>query len=183
MPRPLSSLPSTRSHKKAKLQDLLALFNIKEQHLHNAGNDSACTLVAAMLIGFADIGSEEANYSLLKTGVRDRAVNECKENAPPTKFFDTKDNIPQLTFCTRCDSMDHFAADCKTTVHCDYCAEHPSHIDAAAMHKTESASKKSRMLCLYGRSGAHHRSTRTHARDASSRRIRNGMDWTSLMDT
>jgi hypothetical protein len=126
-----------QSHKKAKLQDLLALFNIKEQHLHNAGNDSTCTLVAAMLMQFVDIGFGEANYSLLKTCVRDRALRNSKDKIAPTKFCNGKDNIPALIFCTKCESMEHFAADCHVKVHCDYCAGRPSRPGAAATHKTE----------------------------------------------
>ncbi|KAH8723030.1 hypothetical protein GQ44DRAFT_741368 [Phaeosphaeriaceae sp. PMI808] len=111
------------STKKIKLCDLLAMYSIREDNLHNAGNDIVCTIIAAILmISPHIIQTNPEIYGCVKNRqLRSRRVREGTNTI----------------FCTKCDSNMHFAVICNAVVHCDHCANNPDRRKDADTHKTE----------------------------------------------
>ena len=104
-----------------KLRDLLEHFGIKEDYLHNAGNDAVCTMTGAFLMATPSPSkNHRKSYQDLKTTLQ-------KTN---------RVSYGTLIFCTKCDSEKHIAANCPEILYCEYCANSPARDQIAHTHKS-----------------------------------------------
>ncbi|KAF1912197.1 hypothetical protein BDU57DRAFT_459517 [Ampelomyces quisqualis] len=111
--------------KKIRLCNLIGKYGIWERYLHNAGNDTVCTMVAAILMA---AGSAKADHSASYKELKYYAQSDSGNAMTPY-------GIPR--FCTKCDSTKHDSNTCSATVICDYCMATPSLIWKAETHKTD----------------------------------------------
>lgn len=103
------------------LTNLLAHHNISERFLHNAGNDIACTVIAALLTVSSDkLPNNQEFVGELK--------NTAKAQKPPT--------YGSGIMCTRCLSGSHEKRRCKQRVKCTSCENDPNRRAKAHTHAT-----------------------------------------------
>jgi hypothetical protein len=94
----------------SSVSNLLWTFGITEKYLHNAGNDTVTTMIAAMLMAYGiggDYSYLYANYKKFTQvggGHRGRVIGD-------------------YVWCTRCEDSKHFASACRERVCCSYCAK------------------------------------------------------------
>jgi hypothetical protein len=105
---------------------LMGKYGITEPFLHNAGNDTVCTMVAAMLMAYQwPAGNYAQMYKDFKQYV------QCNSG----KWWMT--TLGTQTFCIKCDSHQHVVANCNIAVNCVFCAAKPERAEAAHTHKFE----------------------------------------------
>jgi hypothetical protein len=90
-----------------KLCDILSKFSVTEEYLHNAGNDIACTMVAATLMS--------SKYGVQNSAF---AYSDLKRNRKP----EGKIVYGSATYCTKCDSGNHLEANCQLWYYCRHCS-------------------------------------------------------------
>jgi len=110
------------------LRDLLCRYDIDEEFLHNAGNDTVCTMIAAVLMAYqSSTAGHSAYYKELKRYIHSNAETRLIE-------------FPQFgirVFCRNCLSNKHFAKDCPESVFCRTCLGDPSRDKAVGYsHRT-----------------------------------------------
>jgi hypothetical protein len=102
---------------KISLRDLLCRYDIDEEFLHNAGNDTVCTMIMAVLIAFeSPTAGHSAYYKELK-----RYLHNNSE-----KLFKEFPRFGARVFCRNCNSNKHFAQECPESVFCRTCLCHPT---------------------------------------------------------
>jgi hypothetical protein len=89
------------------LTNLLSRFGITERYLHNAGNDTVTTMLAAMIMAYGTNG----NYTYLYANYKKFAqVNGYRGRV-----------MGGDVWCTRCESTAHVASACRANLFCSYC--------------------------------------------------------------
>ncbi|EAT80094.2 hypothetical protein HBI56_057800 [Parastagonospora nodorum] len=102
---------------KISLRDLLCRYDIDEEFLHNAGNDTVCTMIIAVLMAFqSPMAGHSAYYKELK-----RYLHRNSEN-----IFNEFPQFGTRVFCRNCTSNKHFAQHCPESVFCRTCLDHPT---------------------------------------------------------
>jgi hypothetical protein len=96
--------------RKMRLSALLGMYGITEQFLHNAGNDTVTTMIAAMLMAYKTNGTD---FSYLYANYKTFAKANGGHKGGP---------VGDYMWCTRCEAKDHFASHCRARLHCHYCA-------------------------------------------------------------
>jgi hypothetical protein len=109
--------------RKIRLSGLLAKYGISEPFLHNAGNNTVATMIAAMLMAYKTAGGD---YSYLYANYK-----KFTQVGGGHKGRDVGDFV----WCTRCESDKHFASHCRIKLHCGYCAERGMAADTHALGK------------------------------------------------
>ncbi|KAF2810839.1 uncharacterized protein BDZ99DRAFT_462149 [Mytilinidion resinicola] len=98
---------------KIGLGPLCSRFNISPKHLHNAGNDAAYTMLAAVLMGLTNEQKEAAQS------------DEPMENLMTSLMAAGKSYKPAAwgvrRFCTRCDRVGHTQPECMAREECSKC--------------------------------------------------------------
>jgi hypothetical protein len=115
---------------KIGLAALMGKYGIKEPYLHNAGNDTVCTMIAAILMAYrVPVADNSSIYENLKLSYRSGYGNWVL--APVVAPFDGGTQL----FCVKCESHKHVAADCFVIANCFWCAERPHLAAKANTHK------------------------------------------------
>jgi hypothetical protein len=96
--------------RKMRLSNLLWTFGITEKYLHNAGNDTVTTMIAAMLMAYGIGGDYSYLYANYKKFTQVRGGHRGRV-------------IGDYVWCTRCEDSKHFASACRERVCCSYCAK------------------------------------------------------------
>jgi hypothetical protein len=102
----LAILPGRRM----RLSASLGKYDITEPYLHNAGNDTVTTMIAAMLMAYKTTG---ADFSYLYANYKAFAKASWDHKGG---------SVGDYMWCTKCESKNHFASHCTVKLHCEYCA-------------------------------------------------------------
>jgi hypothetical protein len=119
--------------RKMRLSALLGKYGITEPFLHNAGNDTVTTMIAAMFMAYETLGTDfsslYANYKIVAK------ANDGHKGGP----------VGDYMWCTRCEAKDHFASHCRAMLYCSYCAERGKPATRHATGKCPEAVKERKM--------------------------------------
>jgi hypothetical protein len=119
---------------KPKLKDLLRAYGINEWHLHNAGNDAACTIVATILMSpVYPMNHGQWTYNNLKQIVQ----NTIRAMA----IYGTQ------TYCVKCDSHTDIQAHCMFYSWCQHCAA-SSGCALPVLHRVHRPAPPQRTSCV-----------------------------------
>lgn len=114
------------------LANLLAKFDIKEDFLHNAGNDIACTMLATFVTALEGLRQSgkilEEEYEGVVAGMAEK-YDELKKHSKQVSLPPYGD----MSFCTRCDGTGHFHGTCTAANVFCYACRTDSHMAAKCL--------------------------------------------------
>ena len=132
---------------KIGLGALLDYFKVNEPFLHNAGNDIACTMIAAFLTA----RMRTRSLSLVDPSWILPTANQAEVDGLKTRGVQRQTMRPPEhgipVFCTKCDETSHMVGNCPALVHCDKCAD-KGRPYMAHTHKTEKCTYIERPLVV-----------------------------------
>jgi hypothetical protein len=100
------------------LRDLLQHLNIQIDNLHTAGNDSAGTLIVAVLLALED---DLYLFGEPTAIVQGRHIQDVVDHVITTRKSSTPPRWGREPFCTRCGRENHIRASCHARVRCSIC--------------------------------------------------------------
>lgn len=119
---------------------LLEHFKLRIAQHHNAGNEAAGALIAALLTSLRD---DIYMHGTPQAVVVNRDIHDVIEHVQALGKSLPLPPWGQLKFCTKCDRNNHVRAECRAQVHCQAC-EQSGVVKLFKARKTHQMSK-----CLY----------------------------------